>query len=162
MYNEEYLPQDDVYQNSELDDVTVSVESDDDTEIIQFKQYTQLKKSNDPGYKKYKFELTSENSPNEVEADLENRPRYFNVESYSTVRDPNARIRHSITGFRTPHQVSSKEDDLYFSVVDTLSENGRKLYYNSPEEFERHFRMNLPQSVKDAWYEKKIMIRSRA
>ena len=162
MYQEEYLPQDDVYQNSEIDEVSVSVESDDDTEIIQFKQYTQLKKTNDPGYKKYKFMITSENQRQEdLDNEKQEQKRYFNVESYSTVMDPSVKIRHAITGFRTVHCVGSREDDLYFSVMDTLSESSRKLYYNSPEEYERHFRINLPQSVKDLWYERKIMKRVR-
>ena len=162
MYQEEYLPQDDVYQNSEIDEVSVSVESDDDTEIIQFKQYTQLKKTNDPGYKKYKFMITTENQRQEdLDNEKQEKKRYFYVESYSTVNDPSAIIRHAITGFRTGHYVGSREDYLYFSGTETLSESGRKLYYNSPEEFERHFRINLPQSVKDSWYEKKIMKRVR-
>ena len=74
----------------------------------------------------------------------------------------NSRIRNAITGIRMDERAGSKHENMYFSVMDTLdtSKDPRKLYYNNPEEYERHFKVFLPETVKNAWYERKIAMRS--
>lgn len=159
MYAEEYLPQDDVYMN-DMEEISVSVNSEEDSDIIQMKLINHFKKTEDVGYKKYKFFLSNNKQAGLLEMDK--KVPYYKVESYSTILNCNARIRHAITGFMTHDRAGSKDELKYFSVMDTLStsKEPRKLYYNSPEEYERHFKVNVNQSVKNDWYERKITIRS--
>jgi len=138
MYNEEYLPQDDTYENDNYDDaVSISVSSADDSEVIVSKFNTQQKKQADSGYLKQKFEVDGE---------------LKKVESFATPVITGAKIRHAISGHRTAFRVGT-DDGQYFSVVDTTSKDRRKLYYNTPEEFERHFynTVLVPQTVKESW-----------
>ena len=71
------------------------------------------------------------------------------------------KIRNATTGIREDERVGSKYEDLYFVVKDTAlytktetNNEPRKLFYRTPEEFERHMRVTLPQSVKETWYNK--------
>ena len=156
MYAEEYLSQDDF--NEEFIDVDISVSSEDDIDMYNKKMVSVYNKTQDANYKKYKFFFKDNLNalPNEIEI-KKNKP-YFSVESYSTNINSNSKIRNAITGMRMDKRMGSKNEDIYFSVMDTLdtSKEPRKLYYNSPEEYERHFKVILPQSVKNDWYERRI------
>jgi len=159
MYAEEYLPQDDFY-NEELGDMDISVSSEEDIDAVKMKMLSMFNKKLDTGYRKYKFHF--KNNKYAVLNENEKNKMYYNVESYSTNMNCNSRIRNAITGIRMDERAGSKQETIYFSVMDTLdtSKEPRKLYYNNPEEYERHFKVFLPESVKNAWYERKIAMRS--
>jgi hypothetical protein len=151
MYNEEYLPQDDAYDMDDMgEEFSVSVSSQDDSEIIMSKLNTQYKKQVDPGYVKQKIK---------VDGVLQK------VESFASKLNSNGLIRHAITGHRTQYRVGSKYESLFFAVMDStgfVSNEPRKLYYNSPEEFERHFHHTMPvsQEVKETWLNRKLNLMS--
>ena len=146
MYYEEYLPQDDVYVPENKDEiVSISISSEDDSEIIESKFNTQEKKQSDPGYRKQKITLNGET---------------VKIETFATTTSKyGAKIRNAITGHRTPH-IIGKDDDLYFSVVDTTttSTDQRKMYFISPEQFERHYHntMIVPREVKEKWMNRNV------
>jgi hypothetical protein len=83
------------------------------------------------------------------------------VEFFQT--NPNTIIKNAITGtfqgtngrfFRS----GSKYEDLFFSVILATGELGQTaptLFYDNPEQYERHFFTELPQEIKDRWTEKK-------
>jgi hypothetical protein len=85
------------------------------------------------------------------------------VEFFPTKTVPNSGIKHAITGiyqsidgriFRT----GTKDEDLFFSVIlatGELGQNAPVLFYDSPEQYERHFFTKLNQTTKDLWMEKK-------
>lgn len=84
------------------------------------------------------------------------------VEYYESGTHFGATIRYAITGFRTSHKVGTSDQDLYFKAVSTIhpaGENGvhlpSHLYYDSPEQWERHFHTTCPEAVKAAWLEKR-------
>jgi len=52
----------------------------------------------------------------------------------------------------------SKYEDLFFSVILATGEMGQNaptLFYDNPEQYERHFFTELSQEIKDIWTEKK-------
>lgn len=79
------------------------------------------------------------------------------IEMYGS-GDIGSHIRNAISGQRTPHLVGSKDEDLYFSVVEATGINGRsegvRLFYDSPEQYESHFHTTLNQSIKERWHNK--------
>jgi len=152
MYNEEYLPQDDVYEGDDYgDNVTISVSSDDDSEVIVSKFNTQQKKQSDTGYYKQKILVSTYSDEGDLTTEMKK------VESFATSRNCGTKIRHAISGHRTPYFVG-KDDSLFFSVMDTTGKEGRKLFYNTPEEYERHFHntVKVPQTIKEQWHLRNI------
>jgi hypothetical protein len=147
MYQEEYLPQDNAYDfDTQDEEISISVSSDDDSKIIVSKFNTQQKKQADPGYLKQKITVDGE---------------IKKVESFSTKLNCNSKIRHAISGHRTPDYVGSRYESKYFAVTDTTGPKAnepRRLYYNSPEEFERHYfhTMKVPREVKNAWHKRNL------
>ena len=142
MYQEEYLPQDNAYDfDAQDEEISISVSSDDDSKIIVSKFNTQQKKQADPWYLKQKVVVDGE---------------IKKIESFATMLNCNSKIRHAISGHRTPHYVGTKHESKYFSVTDTTGPKAnepRRLYYNTPEEFERHYfhTVNVPTEVKNVW-----------
>jgi hypothetical protein len=58
------------------------------------------------------------------------------------------------------HKVGSFDEDLYFKVVICTGENTKArepvvLFYNNPEQFERHHGVVISQEDKTRWYEKR-------
>jgi hypothetical protein len=84
------------------------------------------------------------------------------VEFFPTSSNHNSPIKNAITGthqgvggrlFRT----GTREEDLFFSVIlatGELGQNTTTLFYDSPEQYERHFFSKVSQGIKDKWLEK--------
>lgn len=75
-------------------------------------------------------------------------------------------IRNAVTGeIRVNFLVGSVDEDLFFKVSDTYGRNGRReplmLFYDSPEEYEKHTFTLLDQRIKDSWYKKMLEVRKR-
>jgi hypothetical protein len=98
---------------------------------------------------------------------------HFILEFYETRPVNDYRIRNAVTGlwYRDDHPkckylVGSEQEDIYFKVrintgeMEVFSRNKTKnttsylLFYDSPEQFERHQRMTLNQALKEKWHEK--------
>jgi hypothetical protein len=154
MYAEEYLPDD---ANIDFDNTDISIEetSSMDTEERDKKITVELYKRLDPDY--YSFKRT--------EVDFDGNIKFQKVPVFST--QPQGIIRNAPTGIKEEHRSGTKADDLYFTVKDTAiftktdtNKEPRKLFYRSPEEFERHFKMNLPQSIKEKWQKKNLLAKA--
>jgi hypothetical protein len=80
------------------------------------------------------------------------------VEFYETSATPNMYIRDAISGYRLPYKTSTSDEDLFFSVRFATGENKRRdamnLFYDNPEQYERHFFTTVSQATKDAWLNK--------
>lgn len=80
------------------------------------------------------------------------------IEFFMTKYYPGIIIRNAITGYYEKDKVGKSDEDLYFKVklstgcVGTYMDG--HLYYNSPEEYERHWQTTLPLAVKQSWLEK--------
>jgi hypothetical protein len=146
MYNEEYLG-DDAYDENDVS--SYDSVSSIDTVIREQRRITKMYKQADPDYYTYKHIVDY---------------KLKKVELYSTNMCKNGYIRHAISGARCPHRIGSPQEDLYFRVRDAFTHNKsyleygpRKLYYYSPEEFERHHNITISQSLKEDWMIKNLL-----
>jgi len=80
------------------------------------------------------------------------------TEVYSTAITPGTLIRDAITGHKeTNYRVGSWHEDLFFKVIEASGYLGRQsfvLFYDSPEQYERHMKTNISDSVKRKWTDK--------
>lgn len=82
------------------------------------------------------------------------------VELYTTRPTLDARIRNAATGFYEPDAfVGRVTEDAFFKVQICTGELGKDapsnlLFYDSPEQYERHMFTELDVDTKRAWYER--------
>lgn len=153
MYQEEYLPDDASLQDDYVSDVSSDETSSEvDTVINERRRINREYKRMDKHYY-CMYEI--------------HRGKKCKIESYSSPVVSGGYIRHATSGVPMDHRCGTKYDDLYFTVVDTTAPydkeylEPRKLYYNTPEEFERHRLVTLPQETKQAWHEKNMIAKAR-
>jgi hypothetical protein len=89
----------------------------------------------------------------------------FSLEYYETKNVPNTRMRNAITGFRYldddpkfKHMVGTKQENILFKVQISNGETKSGsvlLFYDSPEQFERHQHQDLNTEVKKRWFDKR-------
>jgi hypothetical protein len=76
-----------------------------------------------------------------------------NIEMYTTGLTPGTTIRDAVTGARYPGLlVGSRNEDQFFKIKYTGIPG--HLYFFTPDEFERHYKTRLSQTLKDKWAEK--------
>jgi hypothetical protein len=73
-------------------------------------------------------------------------------------------IRNAVTGFRyNGYKVGSNSEDLFFRVGLATGEcagiDGKKLFYDNPEQYENHMYEEIPQEIKEEWMKKTIAVR---
>ena len=87
------------------------------------------------------------------------------TEVYSTSFIPGTMIRDAITGHKYGNYfVGSLNEELIFKVKDTSGYVGSGsfcLYYDSPEQYERHMKSTVSVNVKKAWTDKFVLARER-
>ena len=77
----------------------------------------------------------------------------INIEFYSSFE--NGYIRNAITGLRSNGKVGSREENCYFKVKMTsnITKKGSGiLFYDSPEQFEKHQYCILSTNIKENWF----------
>ena len=83
------------------------------------------------------------------------------IEFYSTVLTPGNSIRNAITGTKfKQYRVGSSDEYLFYKVrncVDATRRQGESLtlFYDSPEQWERHFRCEVSQEDKLKWQQRR-------
>lgn len=84
-----------------------------------------------------------------------NREKGSSRFSYFETNNTHGRhIRNAVNGQYTKHIVGSSDEYLYFSVLIATGESGQTpdcLFYDSPEQYERHMHAVVSDSAKDAW-----------
>ena len=77
--------------------------------------------------------------------------------------DQGSTIRNAISGsYCHGHRVGSKQEDLYFKVSISTCELGREsvvLFYDTPEQYERHMYVTVEPESKQAWLEKQMNVK---
>ena len=85
------------------------------------------------------------------------------VEYYSTNYAPNTLIRCPITGARTRCRVGTRDEDLFYVVCNSMGYNGQKtpdhLYYDTPDQYERHWGTVLGADERQRWFTKNLQER---
>ena len=93
-----------------------------------------------------------------------NALRKYTLEFYYTSTLSDTHIRNAISGERTRWRVGRKlEESLFFSVIlatGELSNGPYVLFYDSPEQYEKHQNLKISQRTKEQWYEKHLNARS--
>ena len=85
------------------------------------------------------------------------------VEFFPTNTYPNSGIKHAITGtYQYANgrllRTGTKDEYLFFSVIlatGELGPNAPVLFYDSPEQYERHFFAKLSPTIKEKWNQKR-------
>jgi len=74
---------------------------------------------------------------------------------FLTDSNPGSTIRNAVSGiYETGNKFGSKNEDLYFKVSHPSSNGVHFLFYDSPEQFEKHFRVTVGVVSKVQWSEK--------
>lgn len=81
---------------------------------------------------------------------------------YTTRYTPGSKIRNAVSGFGDKKIVvgKAKDEDVYFKVCLSTGELGQTpygthLYYDSPEQYEKHFYTTIQDKrIKEAWWNK--------
>jgi hypothetical protein len=156
MYAEEYLP-DDANDYFDMSDVSIEETSSIDTDLRDRRKITEIHKRMDKDYYSFKRNVFSEDGV-----------RMEKVQVYSSPLLTNGFIRNAVTGIRMEHRVGSKYEDLYFRVMDVhanhhtpLNNDPRKLFYDNPEQCERHLQLTIPRDIKEIWAENNLRARSK-
>jgi len=86
------------------------------------------------------------------------------VTGFSTSYFTGATIRNASTGYfesdymgKPVYKVGSEDEDLFFRVslaVNGMGSDPRKLFYDNPEQFERHFSTTVSNETKRNWADK--------
>ena len=93
-----------------------------------------------------------------IRVDYKNVP----VEYYSTNDNPGSTIRNAVTGiYETGNRFGRKEEDLFFKARISCGSDMRTLFYDSPEEFERHFFCTVSDDVRNNWTTKAFNARTQ-
>lgn len=137
---DEFVDKDTYQQNDyDLDDLTqVSETTKGTVESLKAKHKNKAKKQ-DKGYEK-KVKIVKD--------------KKIVIDTYHSNDTPGSLVRHAATGFWMNARVGSIEENLYFKVRDNTSKDTRSLYYDSPEEYERHMFLTLSTEIKGRWTEK--------
>lgn len=94
----------------------------------------------------------------------------YRVKVYTTPNYPNSIIRNAITGtaFKFHNgdyaRVGTRDEDLFFSVLLATGEAGQTaalLFYDSPEQYERHMEDTYPTEGKSIWVSKYVLAKDR-
>ena len=89
--------------------------------------------------------------------------RYFNkkrvpVEFYTTCIKPRYPIRNAITGvYQREYLVGTRDEDMFYKVAncaDKCNNDQHVMFFDSPEQYERHFHVTVDQASKEKWLEK--------
>jgi len=116
-------------------------------------------KSFDSGYGYvYRNKLSNSNSNS-------SRVKNAKIDCY-TSGDSGMSIRNAETGQYYKFKVGSKDEDLFFKVSLASGElkttNGSNvLFYDSPEQYEKHLIDEIDQEIKDRWVAKKKLLMSK-
>jgi len=85
-----------------------------------------------------------------------NKGKPIDIEYYQTLSTPGIMIRDAITGARSQeNRVGSKEEDLFFKARFTIGKgdnDGPLVFFNSPEQYERHMHTTISQELKEKWH----------
>lgn len=89
--------------------------------------------------------------------DINFKPRTKNIGLYMAGQ-PGTPIVNAVTGQKYPgHFVGRFHEDLYFKVMLCSGENGPNpvtLFYDSPNQYEKHFQRKVSERNQNIWYKK--------
>ena len=89
--------------------------------------------------------------------------KLVDVEFYTTTASPGVPIRDAITGAKnTENRVGSHTEDVFFKTNWSVGQEMHLMFFDSPEQFERHMRTTVSEATKQKWMEKCVAARVRS
>jgi hypothetical protein len=150
-YDDNYHPADANDYDGDSSSVSAST-SGGDSENRRLRKIREDYKKADPCYSKIKRVM-----------EIDGGKKKVSVEIYRTPVHPGATIRNAMTGlFETGEKVGTSDEDHYFSVILATGETGQNsavLFYDSPQQYERHFGCKLSTDIKSKWANKNLAAR---
>jgi hypothetical protein len=90
--------------------------------------------------------------------------KYIMVDNYGS-GPYGSLVRNAVTGITYNIKVGSKDEDLLFKVNLTTCHPKRRepltLYYDSPEEYEKHHLTYVPNVIKEKWIKRTLHMQKR-
>ena len=146
MYNDEYVETNSVHEsiNDSASEYSFSNDSSVASNIKKQRKLIEDAKLADKGFHRVYRKHADKN-----------KKKKLKVEIYETLGGTGATIRNAVTGkFENGVRVGSNQTRLFFNIALCTGETGPSpadLYYNTPEECERHFHCTLTPEVKMKW-----------
>jgi len=101
----------------------------------------------------------SDKGYNKITINISNNKKKH-IEFYETFLRPGTHLRNAITGGYYDETVGSKRENLWFKVNNATAFGGRRnpaiMYFDTPEQFERHFNTTVSAKNKEMWLSKKL------
>jgi hypothetical protein len=121
------------------------------TEILKEKKILNDYKKMDKGYNIVKRKING---------------NFIKIEFYDTNYTMGTIIRNAVTGaYQKGCLMGSSNENLFFKVADVSAESKNKeskiLFFDSPEQWERHFFCTCPTEIKEKWKEKYLIQRMK-
>lgn len=133
-----------MYDNNELND-----DWDETKSVSSLGEETVISKTNNTKY--YKLNGVVDKGYHKIK----NGKKAKSTEYFVTNGTTGNCIRDAITGARYNYLVGSPYENLFFKVKyydNKIKCEENTLFFNTPEDCERLFNMNVSQSVKEKWY----------
>ncbi len=70
-------------------------------------------------------------------------------------------IVNAAQGHRYKYKVGSNDEKRFWTVMVNDGKEAAKLFYDNPEQYEKHRRITVSQEGKDAWHREQEMIRRK-
>jgi hypothetical protein len=92
--------------------------------------------------------------------------KFVNIEFYDTPYTMGTTIRNAVTGvYQKGCYMGSLNENLFFKVCNASADNKNKepkfLFFNDPEQWERHFVCTCPLEIKEQWKQKYLIQRKK-
>lgn len=138
--NASYCPDYRSYGNSD-DDSTLDGSFSVSSHIKRQRKLREDYKSSDKGYLKLSRKINH---------------KQVRIEAYKTSYTPDSKIRNACTGIFQNFKVGSNDEYMFYKVSLATGETGEgqgpgHLYYDNPEQYERHFQTTVRQEEKEKW-----------
>lgn len=95
------------------------------------------------------------NKPTTILRFDEEKGKRIKVSFFDTALSPDRYIRNAVTGaIQSPYRVGTYDEYLFYSVLLSTGECGQTppcLFYDNPEQYERHFHTTVSDQAKEAW-----------
>jgi hypothetical protein len=91
--------------------------------------------------------------------------KFIKIEFYNTNYSMGTTIRNAVTGiYQKGCYMGTLNENLFFKVSHASAENKNKepkfLFFDDPEQWERHFVCTCPSEIKKKWYQRKHNIQN--
>jgi alpha-acetolactate decarboxylase len=121
--------------------------------------------------KKKKHIITEPLAPLEHTVYIKVKGKKVKIKIHETIQHPNAKIINAVTGIpvyddddtKYKYVVGSRQEDDLFKVKMVSGVNGKGvlLFYESPEQYEKHFACTVNEDIKKKWNDKSTRYRNQ-